>query len=101
MRWRVDPPQPLNLYRGCAHHRRLVSVGDRKLHVLEYDMGDFLKSTVQVYLEVFPTTAQLPGESSLPNKRALSPCMPQTHSEAEAANASEIDRGRLPRGPAL
>ena len=83
----VDPPQPLNLYLGCIHHRRLVSVGDRKLHVLEYGMGDFLKSTVQLHQELFPTTVKLPSESSLPNKRALSPCMPETHDDADAAEA--------------
>ena len=89
----------MNLYLGRIHHRRLISVGDRKLHVLEYDMGDFLKSTVQLHLELFPTTAKLPGESSLPNRRALSPCMPETHSEAEAATTNELDSRGYPTGP--
>ena len=75
----------LNLYMGCIHHRRTITVSGRGFNVLEYDMGDFLKPTVQLYLEEFPSTAKLPEESSLPNKRAMSPCMPESHSDAEAA----------------
>ena len=83
---------------GCIQHRKLIAVGARMLHVLEYDMGDFLKSTAQPYLELFPTTVKLPSESSLPTKRALSPCMPETHSEAEAAKVMEASSGGYPAG---
>jgi hypothetical protein len=43
----------------------------RAFDMLEYGVGDFLKSTVQLYREEFPSTAKLPEESSLPTTRAM------------------------------
>ena len=95
----VDPPQPLTLYLGCIHHRKTIVVGGRAFNVLEYDMGDFLKPTVQLYLEELPSTAKLPEDSSLPNKRAMPPCMPESHSDAAAAKAPMVNSGGVPCGP--
>ena len=50
---------------------------------LEYDMEGFLRSTVALYAELFPTAPSLGADR---RRRPSTPCMPENHSGAEAAN---------------
>ena len=61
------------------------------MHVLEYDMEDFLRSAVALCVELFPTAPSLGADRK---RRPSTPCMPENHSGAEAAKVgSEIGGG--------
>ena len=60
-------------------------------------MEGFLKAAAQLYKELFPLSPKLPDEAALPNKRALTPCLPETDSEAETVEVIDVRSGATPR----
>ena len=60
----LDPPQPLSLYLGCIHEREDVKLGDSIVQVMAYSMEGFLKSSVELYVELFPSAPSMTSASS-------------------------------------
>ena len=78
----LDPPQPLSLHLGCVHERKEVKAGSALVQVMSYNMEGFLKSSVDLYVELFPTAPSMAVASS---RRVATPCAPETHVHALAA----------------
>ena len=49
-----DPPQPLNLHRGCVHGRDEVKVGASDVLAMTYNMEGLDRSPVDLYQDLFP-----------------------------------------------
>ena len=78
----LDPPQLLNLYLGFVHERKDVKIGDSTVQVMAYNMEEFLKSSVELYVELFPSA---PSRTSASSARVASPCTLEPHEHAPAA----------------
>ena len=61
----LDPRQPLSLYLGCMHERKELKVGSTSVQVMSYNMECFLKSSVELYVELFPTAPSLAAASTV------------------------------------
>ena len=50
----IDPAEPTGFYLGCNHHtyKRTHPVSGKEVTVVEYEMEDFLKSSVERYKEL-------------------------------------------------
>jgi hypothetical protein len=78
----LDPPQPLNLYLGCIHEKKSVMIDGAAVDVMVYNMEGFLKSSLELYRNVFPTAASMATTSSM---KVQTPCTPEDHQQAPAA----------------
>ena len=78
----LGPPQPLTLYLGCIHERKELRAGSAIAQVMSYNLEDFLKSSVELYVELFSTAPSMTVASSA---RVATPCTPETREHAPAA----------------
>ena len=78
----LDPPQPLSLYLGCIHERSEVKKKSASIQIMTYKMEDFLRLSVELYVERFPSAPPMTAASSV---RVATPCMSESHEQAPAA----------------
>jgi hypothetical protein len=76
---KIGKTEPAGLYLGCTHviSDRTLPGSGVKVRTMEYDMEDFMRSCVKVYLELFPKAP--------PFRTVSTPCWPEDHKDAEAA----------------
>ena len=67
---------------GCIHEREERKIGDSIVQVMAYSLEDVLKSSVELYVELFPTA---PSMTSASSARVSSPCILESHEHAPAA----------------
>ena len=99
----IEPPSALGLYLGCKHvePERILPDTGRKVRVMEYDMEDFLRSSVDRYRELTgvgymrKATTPFLAEPTSPDF-SDGPVTPQEVEEAERALA-KAKRGGPPR----
>jgi hypothetical protein len=95
----LDPPQPLNLYLGCVHEKQSVMIDGAAVNVMVYNMEDFLKSSLELYRNLFPNAASMATTSSM---KVQTPCTPEDHQQAPAAVvSSEADVAEYASGDFL
>ena len=58
--------------------------------MLEYDMEEFLRSATQLYRVLFPTAPDLEIAG---HRRVSTPCLPESHNDAEAASVRQAASG--------
>jgi hypothetical protein len=73
----LDPPQQLNLYLGCIHRQLTLTNKGKTFTIMEYNMEDFMRSSVKLYRELFPMAPAFRDVST--------PCWPEDHNDAESA----------------
>ena len=62
--------------------RREVKIQSTIVQVMAYSMEGFFKSSVELYVELFPSAPSVTAASSV---RIATPCTPETHEHAPAA----------------
>ena len=85
----LDTPQPLDLHLGCTHERKELQMGSSTVQVLFYTMEDFLTSSVELCVALFPAA---PSMSSASPVRVASPCTPDAPVATPPPRALDTDK---------